>query len=627
MVKSKTKSNRPRRFPQGDRLSKQPSLAPSPLLESETRSQRPAGQGTRHRTHRRRTQDRRPANNFNQPQKTVFNQDGKLKVIVLGGNEEVGRNMTVLEYENDIIIIDMGLQFPEEDMPGIDYIIPNIEYLKGKEKKIRGVFITHGHYDHIGAIPHLIGQLNNPIIYSSDLTLAMISKRQEDFKSNGDLRLQAVTTNDVIKAGVFTVSFFGVSHNIPTSMGIVVDTPLGKIVHTGDFKLSLESSGDTPSEIDKIAALSGQKVLALLADSTNASQPGHQLSESEIQVNLDEIIRNAKGRLIIGTFASLLSRIQQIVWAAEKLGKKITFDGYSMKTNVEIAQSLGYLKMKKGTLISLKEIDDYPKNKIIIMCTGAQGEGRAVLMRIANQEHRSLKIEPADTVVFSSSVVPGNERSVQRLKDSIYRLGAEVIHYQMVDIHAGGHAKAEDLKFLLKLVQPEYFVPIEGNHSFLRMHAKIAEATGINPLKIFVADNGQVIEFTKKGGRLTSTKVPSDYVFVDGLGVGDVSNIVIRDRQMMAADGMIVVIATIRGKTGQLVQNPDLISRGFIYMKENKELVEATRKKVRSILKDYNPKTSANDAYIKEKIRNEIGKFLFQKTERRPMVLPVIIEV
>jgi len=294
---------------------------------------------------------------------------------------------------------------------------------------------------------------------------------------------------------------------------------------------------------------------------------------------------------------------------------------------VEIAQALGYLKIKKGTLITLQEIPDYPKNKVIILCTGAQGEGRAVLMRIANQEHKSLKIEPGDTIVFSSSVVPGNERSVQRLKDSLYRLGAEVIHYQMMDVHAGGHARAEDLRYLLNLIKPEYFIPIEGNHSFLRMHAKIAEQTGINPLKIFIADNGQIIEFTKKGGRLTDKKAPSDYIFVDGLGVGDVSNIVIRDRQMMAADGMIVVIATIRAKTGELVQNPDLISRGFIYMKENKELVEETRKKVRSLLKDYNPNTSANDAYIKDKIRNEIGKFLFQKTERRPMVLPVIIEV
>ncbi|HLD27839.1 MAG TPA: ribonuclease J [Patescibacteria group bacterium] len=550
-----------------------------------------------------------------------------LKVIVVGGNEEVGRNMTILEYGADIIIIDLGLQFPEEDMPGIDYIIPNIDYLKGKEKNIRGVFITHAHYDHIGAIPHVMGRLGNPTIYSSDLSLAIIAKRQDDYKDAPKLNLQSVSTNDVIKAGVFTVSFFGVSHNIPTSMGLVVDTPFGKVIHTGDFKLDLNESGDTGTEINKITRLGKANVLALLADSTNASHSGHQLSESEIQHNLDDIIQNVPGRLIMGTFASLLGRIQQIIYAAERFGKKVIIEGYSMKTNVEISQALGYMKIKKGTLISLKDTDRYPKNKILVICTGAQGEDRAVLMRIANKEHKSLRIETGDTVVFSSSVIPGNERAVQRLKDSLYREGAEVIHYQMMDVHAGGHAKAEDLKFFISLVKPKYFIPIEGHHSFLRMNSKIAVTAGIDPKNIFIADNGQVMEFTKHGGRLTDKRIPSDYVFVDGLGVGDISNIVLRDRQMMAADGMIVVIATIRTKTGELVQNPDLISRGFIYMKENKKLVEETRKKVRAMLKDYNPKTSANDVYIKDKIRNEVGKFLFQKTERRPMVLPVIIEV
>jgi len=551
----------------------------------------------------------------------------KLKITVLGGNEEVGRNMTVLEYGNDIIIIDLGLQFPEEDMPGIDYIIPNISSLKGKQQKIRGIFITHGHYDHIGAVPHLLSDLGNPVIYSSDLTLAIIAKRQEDYKNGTRLKLQAVSTNDVIKAGCFNVRFFGVSHNIPASLGLIIDTPLGKVVHTGDFKLDLNESGDTQAEIDKIAALGKQNVLALLSDSTNASHPGHQLSEMEIQHNLDEIIRTAPGRVIMGTFASLLGRIQQIILAAEKFNKKVAIDGYSMKTNVEIAQALGYLKVKKDTLIAVQNINNYPKNKILIICTGAQGEGRAVLMRIASREHKDIRLEKGDTIVFSSSVVPGNERAVQRLKDSLYREGAEVIHYQMMDVHAGGHAKEEDLKFLINLIKPRYFVPVEGNHSFLRLHAKIAEKVGIDPRYIFVADNGQIMEFTRQGGQLTDKKVTADYVFVDGLGVGDVSNIVLRDRQMMAADGMIVVIATIRAKTGQLVQNPDLISRGFIYMKENKKLVEETRSKVKSLLKDYNPNTSANDAYIKDKIRNEIGKFLFQKTERRPMVLPVIIEV
>lgn len=551
----------------------------------------------------------------------------KLKVIVVGGNEEVGRNMTILEYGQDIIIIDMGLQFPEEDMPGVDYIIPNIDYLKGKEKNIKGVIITHAHYDHIGGIPHMMKKIGNPPIFSSDLSIAMIEKRQLDFKDAPKLNSQIINTDDRIKLGIFELEFFGVSHNIPTSMGIIVKTPLGLIVHTGDFKLDMDVSGDTPAEIGKIARLADKKVLALLSDSTNAPQAGHQLSELEIQGNLDEIIRNATGRIIVGTFASLLGRIQQIIWAAEKFDKKVIIEGYSMKSNVEIAKQLGYIKTNKGTLITAEQMKNYPSNKIVVLCTGAQGEGRAVLMRIANREHRTIRIEKDDTVVFSSSVIPGNERSVQKLKDSMYRLGANVIHYQMMDIHAGGHARKEDLKLIINLIRPQYFIPIEGNHSFLKIHAKIAEEAGVDPKKIFVADNGQVMEFTKTGGRLTNQRIPSDYVFVDGLGVGDVSNVVLRDRQVMAGDGMLVVIATIDSKTGKLLQSPDIISRGFIYMKENKQLVEQTRSKIKTVLKDNNPKQAANDMYLKDKIRNEIGQFLFTKTKKRPMILPVLIEV
>ena len=550
----------------------------------------------------------------------------KLKIIVLGGNEEVGRNMTLLEYGQDIILIDMGLQFPEEDMPGIDYIIPNLDYLKGKEKNVKGVIITHAHYDHIGGIPHLMKRIGNPPIFSSDLSIKMIEKRQLDFKDAPKLNSKIVNTDDKIKLGVFEMEFFGVSHNIPTSMGVVVKTPLGLIVHTGDFKLDMDVSGDTPAEIGKIARLADKKVLALLSDSTNAPHSGHQLSELEIQGNLDEIIRSATGRIIVGTFASLLGRIQQIIWAAEKFDKKVVIEGYSVKSNVEIAKELGYIKTEKGTLITADQMKNYPSNKILVLCTGAQGEGRAVLMRIANREHRQISIEKDDTVVFSSSVIPGNERSVQKLKDSMYRLGANVIHYKMMDIHAGGHAHKEDLKLIINLVRPQYFIPIEGNHSFLRIHAKIAEEAGIDPKKIFVADNGQVIEFTKTGGKLTNTRVPADYVFVDGLGVGDISNVVLRDRQVMAGDGMLVVIATVDAKTGKLLQSPDIISRGFIYMKENKKLVEQTRSKIKSLLKD-NTKQASNDTYIKDKIRNELGQFLFTKTQRRPMILPVLIEV
>jgi ribonuclease J len=553
---------------------------------------------------------------------------GKLRIIPLGGCEEVGRNMTVFEYENDIVIIDMGLQWPEEDMPGIDYIIPNTTYLKGKEKNIRGVIITHGHYDHIGAVPHLAPLLGNPVIYGTPLTLGIISKRQEDFKTS-PLRLKSIQKDSILQLGKFRATFFGVSHNIPGSLGVILDTPAGKVVHTGDFKLDPKTSGDAPAEMEKIKNLGRQNVLALMADSTNATEIGHQLAEFDIQHNIDDILSQAPARVIVGTFSSLLGRIQQIIWSAEKLGKKIVIEGFSMKRNVELAQQLGYMTVKKGTIIDIKEMRHYADNKVIILCTGAQGEDNAVLMRIANKEHRSLKIEKGDTVVFSSSVIPGNERSVQRLKDQLYRLGADVIHYKMMDVHAGGHAKQEDLLDLINMVKPKYHIPIYGNHSFLRIHAKVALRAGIKPENIFVADNGQVIEFDlNRQGQLTKEKVMTDYVFVDGLGVGDVSNIVLRDRQMMAEDGMIVVIVTISGKNGKMVHSPDIISRGFIYMREQKELVETIRTKVKNIVNEHNKTNSQiNETYIKETLRNDLGQYIFQKTERRPMILPVVIEV
>ena len=556
----------------------------------------------------------------------VQSRDGKLKIIVLGGLEEVGRNMTVLEYEDDIIIIDMGLQFSEEDMPGIDYIIPNISYLKGKEKNIRGVIITHGHYDHIGAIPHLIPRLGNPIIFGTPLTLGIIKKRQEDFKEN-ELNIKTITSESVLQLGCFKIEFFKVSHNIPDCVGVIVYTPQGIVVHTGDFKFDLSPIGSSPTDMAKIASLSNKKVLALLADSTNAESPGHQISEKNIFETLEQILKQAPGRIIVGTFASLLGRIQQIIWLAEKLNRKVLIEGYSMKANVEIAQQLGYLKIKKGTLINIKEFEKLSDDKIIVFCTGAQGESRAVLMRIANKEHKKIEIKKGDTVIFSSSVVPGNERMVQRLKDAFYKQGAEVVHCQMMDVHAGGHAKQEDLKLLITLINPKYFIPIEGNHSFLRIHAKIAEIAGIDPKNIFVADNGQIIEFFNEQGKLTHKKVPTDYVMVDGLGVGDVSNVVLRDRKVMAEDGMLVIISTIDSKTGKLIGNPDIISRGFVYMKENKELIEQIRSKAKKILKDNDPRSKAFDNYLKDKIRNDLGQFVYSKTQRRPMILPVLIEV
>ncbi|MCC7356970.1 ribonuclease J [Candidatus Uhrbacteria bacterium] len=552
----------------------------------------------------------------------------RLKITVLGGNEEVGRNMSMLEYGDDILLIDMGLMFPDEDMPGVDYIIPNISCLKGKEKHVRGVIITHAHYDHIGGIPHLMQMLGNPPLFSTDLTCAIIAKRQEDHRDKAPLDMHIVKTSDVLRLGAFSVEFFGVAHSMMNSMGVIVDTPCGIVVHTGDFKLESGPAAQSIQETEKILKLGERNVLALMADSTNATKPGKQMGEFEIQHNIDEIIKNAKGKIIIGTFASMISRIQQIIFACERNGRKVAVEGFSMKSNIAIAQELGYMKIQKGTLIDSKEARNYPRDRVAIICTGAQGEERAVLMRIANREHPFVEIEPGDTVVFSSSVIPGNERSVQRVKDTLYREGARVVHYQMMDVHAGGHAQQDDLIEMHQMVKPRYLIPIEGNYSFLCEHANAAVRGGFSRDKIFIADNGQVMEFDSQGnGQLTNKKVDTTYVFVDGLGVGDTNHVVLRDRQELAADGVILVIAVVSQRTGKLLQLPDIVSRGFIYVKNNEELISLARKKASYILTDDDPRSSANSAYLKDKVRDELGQFLFIKTQRRPMILPVIVEV
>lgn len=554
----------------------------------------------------------------------------RLRIIPVGGCEEVGRNMTILEYGNDIIVIDLGLQFPEEDMPGIDYIIPNVSYLLPKRANIRAVIITHAHYDHIGAIPHLMPQLGEKIpIYATDITCAIIARRQEDYKHYGShLQLNVITNDTKLTFGSFKIEFFGVSHNIPGSVGVIAESPAGIVVHTGDFKIDLKSDIAGKTEVEKIKALGKRNVLALLSDSTNAREPGHQFSEQDIKVELEEVIANAKGRLIIGTFASLLGRLNQIIQLAERSKKKVAIDGHSMKLNIEIAKRLGYMSFNPKTVIPVEEVKRYPPEKIIILATGAQGEGRAVLMRLANREHRILSIEPGDTVVFSSSVIPGNERTVQRLTDKLYREGAEVINYRMLDIHAGGHAKREDLKQMVQWIRPRYLVPIEGNHSFLKMHAKAAMEAGMDPKKILIPDNGQVIDCRDGGCKLTEERIPANYVFVDGLGVGDIGEVVLRDREALASDGMFVIIAVVDSQTGKLRGSPDIISRGFIYLRENQELLKETREKIKDIIeKSATAKETLNATYIRDELRDRVGQYLFTKTQRRPMVLPVVIEV
>ena len=558
--------------------------------------------------------------------------DHKLKVIVLGGLEEVGRNMTVFEYDKEIIIVDMGLQFPEEDMPGIDYIIPNVNYLEDKTEMIKGIIITHGHYDHIGGIPHLMGKLGNPSLFMGKLTAGIVRKRAEEFNKCPKLNIQEINEESRLQLGRnFRVETLRVNHSIPDCFAVIIHTPVGTVIHSGDFKIDYSPVNDRPADLNRIAQIGGKGVLLLMSDSTDATHPGYQVSESSIGDEMGRIFDKLDGRIIIGTFASQLSRIQKLFDLAEKYGRRINLQGRSMNDNVEIAHQIGYLKFNPRILVEDHELNRLPDNKIIIIGTGAQGESNAFLMRVVNGEHRNVNLKAGDTVIFSSSVIPGNERTIQTLRDIIVRQGARVINYEMMDVHAGGHAKQEDLKLMMRLLKPEYFMPIEANHYMLQAHAELAEQVGIPKEKIFVADNGQIVEFHKTDskviGKLTKDKVITDYVMVDGLGVGDVSNIVLRDRRVMAEDGMIVIIATIDSKTGDTIGNPDIISRGFVYMKENKELIQKTRMKVKKIVKDHNPRTPADDDYIKNKIRNDIGQFLFSQTKRRPMVLPVVIKV
>ena len=557
----------------------------------------------------------------------------KLRIMVLGGLEEVGRNMTVFEYDKEIIIVDMGLQFPEEDMPGIDYIIPNVSYLEDKTDRIKGVIITHGHYDHIGGIPHLMGKLGNPTLFMGKLTAGIVRKRAEEFNKCPKLNIQEINEDSKLQLGKhFRVETLRVNHSIPDCFAVIIHTPVGAVVHTGDFKIDYSPVNDTPADLNRIAMVGGRGVLLLMADSTDATHPGYQISESSIGDEMGKIFEKLNGRIIIGTFASQLSRVQKLFDLAEKFGRRINLQGRSMNDNVEIAHQIGYLKFNPKILVEDGELNRLPDNKVIIIGTGAQGESNAFLMRVVNGEHRLVHLRAGDTVIFSSSVIPGNERTIQSLKDVIVRQGAKVIHYEMMDVHAGGHAKQEDLKLMMRLLKPEYFMPIEANHFMLQAHADLAEQVGIPKHKIFVADNGQIVEFHRAAGgeatgKLTKDKVATDYVMVDGLGVGDVSNIVLRDRRVMAEDGMIVIIATIDSKTGDTIGNPDIISRGFVYMKENKELIQKTRMKVKKIVKDHDPRTPADDDYVKNKIRNDIGQFLFGQTKRRPMVLPVVIKV
>jgi ribonuclease J len=552
----------------------------------------------------------------------------KLKIIPLGGCEEVGRNMTVFEYRDSIVILDMGVQFPDEDMPGVDFIIPNTRYLDDKKHKIRGVVFSHGHLDHIGAAPILLEKLGNPPIIGRDLTLALIKERQEDYKTGTAGRLNTIQVKDlgqVIALGDLKVGFFQIMHSIMDAVGITIHSPVATAIHPGDWTMERNELGVSTIDYRHLREL--PKPTVLMLESLGSTRKERFGNWEDVYENLYNIINRSRGRVIIGTFASQIERIRWIIEIAQKTNKKVALDGYSMKKNVEIVKKLGYLKVSKGALIDIERIHDYRDDKIVIACTGAQGEENAVLSRIVNRAHKHIQLKKTDTVVFSSSVIPGNERMIQRLKDNIYRQSDHVIHSEIMDVHVGGHATQQDILDMIEMVRPSYFMPVYANHYLLREAALLAARNGFPAERIFVPDNGSVLSIDMEGAHFADEKVPSDYVFVDGLGVSDMQNIVLRDRQVLSEDGIVVVIVTVDTKTGELVQNPDIISRGFVFLKENKALIEELRSKARKLVLESRPLTWADTNQIKNDIRQKAGKFLFQKTQKRPMILPVVIEV
>ena len=567
----------------------------------------------------------------NKPQVALGNPPSKnLRITPMGGNEEVGRNMTMFEYDGDIIILDMGIQFPEEDMPGIDYIIPNISYLKGKEKNVRGVILSHGHLDHIGAAPILLRELGYPPIVGRDLTLALVKKKMEDYDANSAQNLKIIRVNaitDKIRLGKFEIEFFDVEHSVMDAVGVIIKTPDGTVIHPGDWTMDKNPTDHSVVTYNHLASLPSPRILMLESLGATDTRPV-QKSEVEMYKNLDDLVGNAKGMVIIGTFSSQIKRIGKIIEYAETIGKKVALDGYSMKMNIEIAKELGYIKAHKKTLITVNEIQKHPRNKVVVICTGAQGEGNAVLSRIVNDEHRFIHVMKEDTVVFSSSVIPGNERTIQRLKDDLYRKCDNVIHSDILDVHTSGHSNAFDIQDIIRQIRPDYFLPVYANHYFLKEAAKLGERVGVHKENIFVLDNGNQIEFQAGRAKLLPQKIDTSYVMVDGLGVGDVGEIVLRDRQLLAKDGMFMIVVVIDSKTKKIIGTPQITSRGFIFVKENFDLVNATKRVVEKVVKEKtSPDVSVNWDYVKNNIRESVGSFLFTKTERRPMVLPVVIEV
>ncbi len=557
-------------------------------------------------------------------------ENGNIRIVPLGGVEEIGRNMTAVEIGDDIIIIDCGFQFREDDTPGIDYILPNTKYLEDRKEKIRAMFVTHGHLDHIGGIPYIIDRIGYPPIYTRQLTGVMIKKRQEEFPNLKPIDLREVEKTETVKAGALRVRFFSVYHTIPDAMGIVIETPYGDLVFTGDLRLDHENGVPTEQEEKEFAWFQDRKVLFLGADSTNCERPGFSLPERTVKKNLDEIIATTPGRLIIGTFSSQLERLMRMIEQAERVGRKILVEGRSMKINIEIVKQLGLLKVSEKTFIDSAQLESLPDSKVAILATGAQGDEFAALMRIAMKTHKYVKIKKGDTVVLSSSIVPGNERSVQKLKDNLSRQGARIIHRDTMDVHASGHANRDETFWIHQKINPRFFMPMHGYHYMLRVHADIAKACGRAEDEIIIPDNSCVIEIRDEGQKIVRLKemAPAGLRLVDGFSIGDIQEVVIRDRTVLAQEGMFVIIATVNPKNGRLRKSPDIISRGFVYLRESQELLQQTRLLVKKTIEDTTKNQQpVNFDFVKNNVTDAVARYLFEKTNKRPIVIPVVLGV
>lgn len=550
---------------------------------------------------------------------------GKLQFIPLGGLGEIGKNIAALVHGNDIILIDCGLAFPEEDMPGIDIVLPDITYLMENRDKVRGIFLTHGHEDHIGAVPYVLKQMSVPV-YGARLTMGILDMKLLEHGVTLNPKSRIIEPGEVVRVGSFSVEFYRVNHSIPDAMGLIIRNPVGTVVHTGDFKIDHTPVDGHVAHFRKLAQIGQEGVLLLLADSTNAERPGFTPSEKTVGQQLDRIIAEAEGRVLVASFASQVHRVYQVVEAAVRHGRHVAVIGRSMENVVQKALELGHLDFPAGTWIDVDELGKFPANQVLILTTGSQGEPMSALTRMSTADHKKIEIQPGDTVIISATPIPGNEKAVSRTVDNLFRRGAHVFYGSQAGIHVSGHACQEELKLMLNLVHPKFFVPVHGEFRHLIHHARLAHAVGIDPSHVLIGENGTVFEFTKDTGAIVGT-VTSGRVLVDGVGVGDVGNIVLRDRKQLSNDGILIVVVGMDGQSGLMVSGPDIVSRGFVYVRESEALLDEARQRVKNALASMEGSHLSEWSAIKSTVRDTLGRFLWERTKRRPMILPIIMEV